>query len=302
MSLYERHGGQHLQRPVLVVVLEGWVDAGLGADGAVSALLASRPTELVATFDSDPLIDQRARRPVVHLVDGVNEGLTWPVIQVRAGADGAGHDVCYLIGPEPDFHWPAFAVDAVDLARALGVRLVVGLGAFPAPAPHTRPVRLAATAPPASAELIGGIGTVRGTLDVPAGIWSVLELAFGDADIPVVGLWARVPHYVAGMAFPAASAALLDGLAQVAGLTLDSSALHATGDAAIGQVDDLISRSSEHTAMVRKLEASVDAVEGNPLEIGDIPTGDELADELERYLRQLPGPEDPGPEPPFDVS
>ncbi len=298
MSLYERHGGQHVQQPVLVVALEGWVDAGLGADGAISALLGARPTELVATFDGDPLIDQRARRPVVHLVDGVNEGLTWPVIQVRAGADGAGRDVCYLIGPEPDFHWPAFAVDMVELAQALGVRLVVGLGAFPAPAPHTRPVRLAATAPPASAELVRTVGTVRGTLDVPSGIWGVLELAFGDAGIPVVGLWARVPHYVAGMAFPAASAALVDGLAEVANLTLDTAALHAEADAAIRQVDDLIARSDEHTAMVRKLEANVDAVEGNPLEVGSIPTGDELADELERYLRQLPGPEDPGADPP----
>ncbi len=300
MSLYERHGGDHVEQPVLVVALDGWVDAGLGADGAISALLAVRPTELVATFDSDPLIDQRARRPVVHLVDGINEGLTWPVIQMRTGTDASGADVCYLIGPEPDFHWPAFAVDTVELARSLGVRMVVGLGAFPAPAPHTRPVRLAATAPPSSADLVPALGTVRGSLDVPSGIWGALELAFGDADIPTVGLWARVPHYVAGMAFPAASAALVDGLAQVADLVLDTAGLHAEADTTIRQVDDLIARSDEHTAMVRKLEESVDSVEGNPLDIGTIPTGDELADELERYLRQIPGPEDSGPDQPFE--
>lgn len=298
MSLYERHSSPPLDRPVMVVVLEGWVDAGLGADGAITALLGAQPTQLLATFDGDTLIDQRARRPVVHLVDGVNQGLTWPVIQLRAGSDTAGSDVTLLIGPEPDFHWPAFTVDVVELARSLGTRMVVGLGAFPAPAPHTRPVRLAATAPPASQDLIGAVGTVPGALDVPSGIWNVLELGFGDAGIPAVGLWARVPHYVSGMAFPAASAALLDGLGQVTGLAFDSAALHAAGDVAIRQVDDLIARSDEHTAMVHKLEANVDAVEGNALAVGSIPTGDELADELQRYLRLESGGDEPPAEPP----
>lgn len=294
MSLYERHGSPMLDRPVLVVVLEGWVDAGLGADGAVTALLAGGPTQLLATFDGDTLIDQRARRPVVHLVDGINQGLTWPVIQMRAGSDAAGADVAFLIGPEPDFHWPAFTADVVELTRSIGARMVVGLGAFPAPVPHTRPVRLAASAPPTSADLVEAVGTVPGSLDVPSGIWNVLELGFGDAGIPTVGLWARVPHYVSGMPFPTASAALVDGLAQVSGLSFEAVALHAAGDAAIRQVDALIARSDEHTAMVGKLEASVDEAEGNPLAVGSLPTGDELADELQRYLRGRPGGEDPG--------
>jgi len=90
MTLYERHMDRVLERPVLVVALEGWVDAGLGADGAISALLSAGPTELVATFDGESLIDQRARRPVVHIARGVNEGLTWPVIQMRLGQDLGG--------------------------------------------------------------------------------------------------------------------------------------------------------------------------------------------------------------------
>ncbi len=295
MALYDLHGARALSDPVLVVALDGWVDAGLGADGAISSLLAAEATELVATFDGETLIDQRARRPVVHLVNGVNEGLTWPVIQVRAGADRAGRDLCYLVGPEPDFRWGPFTAAVVELARSLGVRLVVGLGAFPAPAPHTRPVRLAATAPAESAELIARVGVMQGAIEVPSGVWGALELAFGQADIPVVGLWARVPHYVAGMAFPAASAALVDGLAQIAGLTLDSSTLHTAADASLRQVDDLIARSAEHTDMVRKLERSLDDVEGNPVDVeGQLPTGDELADELERYLREQRGPGDSG--------
>ena len=289
MTLYERHLGRPLDHPVLVVVLEGWVDAGLGADGAITALLSAGPTELVATFDGESLIDQRARRPVVHISHGVNEGLTWPVIQMRVGTDRVGADVCYLVGPEPDFRWPSFAAAVLDLVRELGVRMVVGMGAFPAPAPHTRPVRLAATAPRASADLVAEVGVVQGELDVPSGVWGALEIALGEAGIPAVGLWARVPHYVSGMSFPSASAVLIDGLAAVAGLSLDSTDLHTSADASLRQVDDLIAKSHEHTSMVRQLERSVDAAEGNPFDVGQLPTGEELAAELERYLRDDPG-------------
>jgi hypothetical protein len=285
VTLYERHLDRVLDKPVLVVALEGWVDAGLGADGAISALLSAGPTELLATFDGESLIDQRARRPVVHIARGINEGLTWPVIQMRLGQDLDGADVCFLVGPEPDFRWPSFVSSVVGLCLELRVRIVVGLGAFPAPAPHTRPVRLAATAPPASADLVAEIGIVQGEIDVPSGVWGALELALGEADIATVGLWARVPHYVSGMAFPSASAALLDGLASVTGLSVDATPLHTAADASLRQVDDLISKSTEHTAMVRQLEHSVDTAEGNPLDIGELPTGDELAAELERYLR-----------------
>ncbi len=285
MTLYERHGERLLDHPVLVVALDGWVDAGLGADGAITSLLSADSTELVATFDGEALIDQRARRPVVHISHGVNEGLTWPVIQLRAGTDRAGADICYLVGPEPDFRWPSFVTSVVTLANQLGVRLVVGLGAFPAPAPHTRPVRLAATAPRESAELVERVGIVQGEIDVPSGVWGALELAFGNAGMPAVGLWARVPHYVSGMAFPAASAALIDGLASIGDLSVDSTELHTAADASLQQVDDLIAKSAEHTSMVRQLERSVDAAEGNPLDVGTLPTGDELAAELERYLR-----------------
>jgi proteasome assembly chaperone (PAC2) family protein len=182
----------------------------------------------------------------------------------------------------------------VTLCRDLHIRMVVGLGAFPAPAPHTRPVRLAATAPAASAELVAQVGIVQGEIDVPSGVWGALELALGEADIATVGLWARVPHYVSGMSFPSASAALLDGLAAVAGLSVDASPLHTASDASLRQVDELIAKSGEHTAMVRQLEHSVDTAEGNPLEVGELPTGDELAAELERYLRDERG-EDIGP-------
>ncbi len=285
-QLYRIHQDRPLHRPVLVVGLEGWVDAGLGAATAIASVLAASTSDLVATFDGDHFLDQRARRPVVRLVNGVNTEITWPQTQLRASQDIAGNDVLYLVGPEPDFHWRGFVDAIVELAQRFGVRLVVGLGAFPAPAPHTRPVRLVATAPPTSAELIDRVGRTRGELEVPAGVSAALEIGFGDAGIDMVTLWARVPHYVAAMTFPEASAALVEGLASIAGLSLDSSDLRRAADSSRRQVDEVIASNRDHVDMVHKLEEAIDSSEGNPLGVETLPSGDELAAELEKFLRE----------------
>jgi proteasome assembly chaperone (PAC2) family protein len=279
------HSEPELNEPVLVISLEGWVDAGLGATTAVAALLGQGSTEPLVTFNGEHFLDQRARRPVARIVNGVTSELTWPRTVVRQGTDADGRDMLFLVGPEPDFHWRAFTDAVVGLARSWRVRLVVGLGAFPAPAPHTRPVRLAATAPAESSFLIEQVGIVQGELEVPAGVLAALELAFGAAGTPAVSLWARVPHYVAAMPFPEASAALMEGLAGVGGLSLDSSALRRAADSSRRQVDQLISDNAEHQAMVRKLEESIDASEGNAMGVESVPSGDEIAAELERFLR-----------------
>jgi proteasome assembly chaperone (PAC2) family protein len=284
--LYRVLAEVEVHRPVLVVALEGWVDAGMGSASAMAALISESSAVPVVEFDSGELVDQRARRPVTTIADGVITAISWPEIVVHAGTDRDGADVLYLSGPEPDFRWRPFIEDVVELATRWDVRMVVSLGAFPAPAPHTRPVRLAATAPPSSAHMLEGIGVVQGELEVPAGIHAALDLAFDEAGVQAVSLWARVPHYVATMPFPEASAALIDGLAAAAGLALDASSLRAAADASRRTVDRLIAENRDHVAMVHQLEQAVDAAEGNALSVsGDLPTGEELAAELERYLR-----------------
>ncbi len=284
-EIFEVHREPDVHEPVLVICLEGWVDAGLGATTAVATLLEDGQSEPIVTFNGEHFLDQRARRPVARIVNGITTELTWPRTLVRQGSDREGRDMLFLVGPEPDFHWRAFNDAVVGLARSWQVRMVVGLGAFPAPAPHTRPVKLAATAPQASADLVAQLGTVQGELEVPAGVLAALEMDFAAVGIPVVSLWARVPHYVAGMPFPEASAALVEGLANVAGLSLDSSALRRAGDSARRQVDQLIADNAEHQAMVRRLEESIDASEGNAMGVEAVPSGEEIAAELERFLR-----------------
>jgi len=273
-----------LNEPVLIVGLEGWIDAGLAASTAVATLLETIPTEVLATFDTEYFIDQRARRPLARIVDGVTTELTWPEIQIRYGRDRDGADVLFLVGPEPDFHWSDFVDVVTDAAGRFDVRLVVGLGAFPAPTPHTRPVRLIGTAPAASKHLLALVGSVTGELEVPAGIGTALELGFAEVDMDILTLWARVPHYVASMPYPQAAATLIDGLARVSGLTLDAGHLRASAEEARQRVDELVTNNPEHSSMVERLEAAADQTEGTSLG-EELPSGEELAAELEKFLR-----------------
>jgi hypothetical protein len=284
-TLYQLTGEEAPSSPVLVVALDGWVDAGLAGATAMTSLLEAVETRPYAVFDSEELLDQRARRPQLRIVDGINEELDWPQVVLRVGADRLGSGLALLAGPEPDMRWRSFSDAVAELASALEVRLMVGFGGFPAGAPHTRPIKLAATA--SDSQLAQQIGFVSGTIEVPAGIQAAIERACSKKGIPSIGLWARVPHYVAAMPFPAASLALLDGLAGLSGLVIDSDVLAGSAEAARRKVDELIAQSGEHQAMVRQLEQQIDELEGSPMPFDDrpVPSGDEIAAELERYLR-----------------
>lgn len=245
---------------MLVVVLDGWIDAGLGAANALTTLLDQAETETLATFDTDALLDHRARRPTMHLVDGVNTSLSWPAIELRSMTDTAGHESLLLVGAEPDHSWRSFSQAVVDLAMEFGVRLVVGLGAYPAPTPHTRPTKVVATA--TSVELANQIGFVPGrTSTCPPGVQAAIERQCGDLGLPATGLWPPVPRCATAMPYPTAGAALLDSLAELTGLTFDTVALHDEATAARRRLDELVANSDEHTAMVHQLEAHVDALE-----------------------------------------
>lgn len=293
MPLYETIEEPDLDAPVLVLALDGWIDAGMAAANARAALLEVLDTVTVATFDSDELLDHRARRPTMHLVEGVLTGVTWPSIELRAATDFDGNDVLLLVGAEPDHRWHTFCRDAVDLAMRFGTRLVVGLGAYPAPVPHTRPTRLAAAA---SDEAMARFATVRTTVDVPIGVQGAIERQAAEEGLPAIGLWAQVPHYVSAMPSPAASAALVDGLATVADLSIPSDDLHRQAQTLRTRLDELVAANPEHVVMVRQLEEQWDEeAAGSPsgsagLGTGPLPSGDELAAELERYLRD----QDPG--------
>ncbi len=291
MSLARRELDVTLDRPLLVMGLEGWVDAGLAGGNAIAALLGSTRTEPIFTFDADQLVDQRSRRPTQKIVDGVLESVTWPEIQLRYGSDSAGNDILLLVGPEPDYRWREFTKELVRVSGELGVRMAIGLGGFPAPMPHTRPTRIIATA--IDQVIANDVGFIPGVREVPAGIHASLLKGFEDGGIQALSLWAMVPHYVSGMPYPQASVRLLDQLSRLGGLSVDVTELRAAAEVTRDRIDGLIAQNPEHVAMVAGLEQQHDSestssniIDHPPLDGDNLPSGDEIAAELQRFLRE----------------
>jgi hypothetical protein len=285
MALYELIEQPDLDEPLLVLALEGWIDAGLAAGGAAEVLSERLDTVTVARFSTDDLLDYRARRPVAHLADGVLRSLTWPEIELRAAIDDAGNELLLLVGAEPDRLWHRFTDEVTTLALDFGARMCVGLGAYPFAAPHTRAPRVACTA--STARLAEGT-FLKASLDFPGGIQASIEQSCDERGIPAVGLWAQIPHYVpTNMPFPAGSVALIEGLSLLGDLSLPVGELITQADATRARLDELIAQNPEHVAMLRQLEAAWEQSEPaeTPIGLADLPTGDELAAELEDFLR-----------------
>lgn len=269
--------------PVLIVQLDGWIDAGGSAAEAMRRIRDATEPTLVATFDTEWLIDHRARRPTMHIIDGVNSGLDWPTIELSNGRDRNDRDVLLLHGAEPDHNWRAFVETMVGFAVDRGVNRMIGLGAYPAAVPHTRPSRLSVTA--SAPDLTGGGDYANASLDVPGGVESALELAMAEAGIPAVGLWAQVPHYISASPYPEAARALIAGLAEACDLDVDPGPLAERAVIARGRLDELIADQESHREMVAELERRHDEA----VEAGELPSTNDLAEQVEQFLREQDG-------------
>lgn len=274
-----RHAQIDLESPVLLVCLNGWVDAGGVLDRTIRAVLDG-PSILLASFDADELINYRSRRPIMHVDSGINTGLDWPTIEILACKDLDGRDVVVLAGAEPDRAWRGFSEAVVAMATEFGVRMAFTLGAYPAATPHTREIALSAVG--TTPKLVERVGYLDGKLDVPAGVHAALERACATAAIPSVGLWAPVPHYAAGEPFPAAVGALLRGLEQVGDRRFLTGEIQAEAESVNDRLDTLLAGDDERARLVGNLESHADNVaRTHP---SKIPTGDQLAAQFRAFL------------------
>ncbi len=280
-----------LHEPVLVVMMTGWIDAAGAAATAIDELSRSCGSSPILTFDDDTYIDYRARRPTMELRDGLNTNLSWSTIEMRAGRSSDGRDVLFLTGPEPDMGWRRFGRGVSTLAADFGVTKMISLGAYPFATPHTRPSRLSVSSP--STEVLASVSFARSSVDVPAGMAGVLEHAMEARKIPSLGIWAQVPHYVSAMEYPAATVALLEGFAEVTGITIDGRALRSEVETQRARLDRMIADNDEHSNMLRQLEELHDLADdessGDPTaEQLQLRSGDELAAEIQEFFRDQP--------------
>lgn len=275
-------------RPIVVLLaLDGWTDAGRGGTLAAETLVEQLPSRRLGGFDGDAIFDYRDRRPLLGIDRGILADPEWPSLELHLLEPEGGPRLLLLRGAEPDFRWQRLCQDLVEVTERTGADRYVGLGAVPGPIPHTRPARLIATS--SDTDLLERIGRPHERVVVPASFQVVVETALRDAGLTTLGLWARIPHYVAGD-YPEGASLLLQRLTRHLGLPLDTSVFDDDIEEHRQRLDVAATGSPDVEQHIKQLEEAYDsdaAMEGGLG--GPLPTGDQIAAEVERFLRDQDG-------------
>ncbi len=289
-----------LRAPAMVCAFQGWNDAGDAASSAVAFLASALDARRFARIDSEEFYDFQANRPAIRLTeesrsrdgedgegDGASAGaareIEWPTVEIfEATAPRAPRDLVLVQGVEPSMRWRAFSSHMVDLAEALGVQVVVSLGALLGDVPHTRPVAMTGHA--SDAALLERVGIQASSYEGPTGIVGVLHTACAQAGLPSASLWAAVPHYVAAAANPKAALALLRRVEVLIGVSVDVTELESSAEDYERQVGLAVRSDPDIQAFVERLEQAADSEEQSTPE--ELPSGDIIASEFQRFLRQ----------------
>jgi predicted ATP-grasp superfamily ATP-dependent carboligase len=271
-----------LRAPAMVCAFQGWNDAGDAASSAVSFLASALNARRFARIDSEEFYDFQANRPCVRFADGGKREIVWPMVEVfEAPAPRAPRDLVLVQGVEPSMRWRSFSANLIDLAEALGVQVVVSLGALLGDVPHTRPVSITGHA--SDPALVERLGMQASTYEGPTGIVGILHSACTEAGLPSASLWAGVPHYVAAAANPKAALALVRRVEGLIGVSVDVSELESAAADYERQVERAVQSDPDIQAFVERLEQAAESEESQPEEV---PSGDILAREFQRFLRQ----------------
>ena len=278
------HRPDGLRAPALVCAFTGWNDAGDAASAALQFLGASLGATRFARIDPEDFYDFQATRPKIQLVEGRTRKIEWPEVEIYAArVPRAPRDLILLSGAEPSMRWRSFCRLIVDLAEALGTQLVVTLGALLADVPHSRPVPI--TGLSSDDALVERLGLQQSGYEGPTGIVGVLHSACQEAGVPSASLWASVPHYVAAAPNPKAALALVRKLESLVGVSVDAGELEQSAADYERQVSLAVQSDPDVQAFVERLERAA-AEEEEELGPQDLPSGDVIAREFQRFLRQ----------------
>jgi proteasome assembly chaperone (PAC2) family protein len=282
-----------LRNPVLVAAFRGWNDGGQGASLAAGYLARTWGAARFADIDPENFFDFSSTRPHVSLVDGETRQIDWPDNAFyHARIPGTDRDAVLLLGIEPNLHWRSFTELITGLATDLGVELVITLGSLLADVPHTRPSPVTGSA--TDAELVERLGLQASRYEGPTGIVGVLHDACKRAGVPSASLWAAVPHYVSLAPSPRAALALCARLGGILGATIDVDELEQAVQSYSDQVSEAVASDPETAAYVEELEQRTEEIEAEE----NLPSGDAIAAELTRFLREREEEDNGGTPPP----
>lgn len=268
----------------MVCAFQGWNDAGDAASAALQFVGASLGATRFARIDPEEFFDFQATRPKVKLNDAQVREIEWPEVEIFAArVPRAPRDLVLISGAEPSMRWQTFTQLIIDLAEALGTQLVVSLGALLADVPHSRPVGI--TGLSSDPSLTDRLNLHPTSYEGPTGIVGVLHDACTRAGLPTVSLWASVPHYVAAAPNPKAALALVRNLEQLVGVSVDAQELESKAGDYERQVNIAVQSDPDVQAFVERLEQAVEEEEAGEPD-PDVPSGDVLAREFQRFLRQ----------------
>jgi len=275
------HDRPELTRPVLVAAFRGWNDGAQAASLAAGYLAKTWNADQFAEIDPENFFDFQATRPHVSLEEGLTRRIDWPETGFyHARPPGLDRDVVLLLGIEPNLRWRTFTELVVGLASELRIELMITLGALLADVPHTRPAPVTGSA--TDSDLVERLGLSASRYEGPTGIVGVLHDACKDKGIPSASLWAAVPHYVSLTPSPRGALALCERLGALIGVDIDAEELEEAARSYEEQVSEAVASDEETSAYVQDLERRVDEL----AEEADIPSGDAIAAELTRYLRE----------------
>jgi proteasome assembly chaperone (PAC2) family protein len=272
----------HLRAPIMVCAFRGWNDAAAAASTALGAVATSLDAELVASVDPEDYFDFQSTRPTITMDEGQTRRIEWPENNVYAAlVPSADRDLVLLDGTEPNLRWRTFSETIATVADALGVEMVVTLGALIAEVSHTLPVPITGLA--SSAELVEELELERSSYEGPTGIVGIVHDLCRQNGIDSASLWAAVPHYVAAVPNPKAALALLRRLEGLTGIAVEASELEEETADYEEQIGRAVAANPEIEDLVTRIEAEqADLLD----EEGELPSADTLAREFQRFLRQ----------------
>jgi predicted ATP-grasp superfamily ATP-dependent carboligase len=277
-----------LRRPALICSFKGWNDAAESASSALGFLATHWEAEQFGAIDPEEFYDFQVTRPLVTLTEGLTRKIEWPEFTLSSARPESGErDIVFLVGAEPNLRWRTFTEIVLGLVKELRIDFVISLGALLADVPHTREVRITGIA--ANAELAEQLGFSQTRYEGPTGIVGVLHDACARAGIVSASLWAPVPHYVASVPSPKASLALINQVERLLELDIDLSGLEEAAAEYERRLDEAVASEPEVRALVERLEQQMDESE---ISFGDLPSGDSIAREFQRFLRQRREPDE----------